>query len=197
VIDIDGLPVNISDTAGLHETSDPVEIIGINKARDYIESADVVLFMIDVSNDIDKNDINIFERIRKKKTILVINKSDLVDENFFPKIPSGWKQLPKIRISALYGKGIDGLRSLIKEVSIGGQTSPIESAMIPNMRQKCTLEKSREALKLTVDGLRKDLPVEMVSLDLKEAIDCLGETLGINAGEDILGEIFSRFCIGK
>ncbi|MBW1984544.1 MAG: tRNA uridine-5-carboxymethylaminomethyl(34) synthesis GTPase MnmE [Deltaproteobacteria bacterium] len=196
VIDIDGIPVSISDTAGLHETEDPVEVIGMNKAWDYIIGADVILFMIDVSSDVDTDDKNIFERISEKKIILVINKSDLVDENYIPGIPDEWKELPKIKISALYDKGVEELRDLIKEVSIG-QTDEIENAMIPNLRQKCALEKSQKAVHLTVEGLRNGLPGELVSMDIGEAIDSLGEILGINTGQDILGEIFSRFCIGK
>ena len=196
VIDIEGIPVSISDTAGLHETNDPVEVIGMNKAWDYIIGADVILFMIDASSDVDTDDKNIFERIREKKIILVINKSDLVDDNYSPDILNEWKEFPKIKISALYDKGVKGLRDLIKEVSIG-QTNEVENAMIPNLRQKCALEKSQKAAHLAVEGLRNGLPGELVSMDIREAMDCLGEILGDNTAQDILGEIFSRFCIGK
>jgi tRNA modification GTPase len=196
VIDIDGIPVTISDTAGLHDTEDPVETIGIAKAWDHIANADVVLFMIDASSDVDKHDNAIYEKIIKKNVILVINKSDLVKEDFFPDIPDEWAELPKIKISALYDTGIDALKGLIKEVS-SGDIDGFESGMIPNIRQKCALERSLKAAHLAVEGLKNGLTAELISLDIKEAITCLEEILGINAGEDILGEIFSRFCIGK
>jgi len=196
MIDIEGIPVSVSDTAGLHETEDPVEVIGMNKAWDYIIGADVILFMLDVSSDVDINDKNIFERISEKKIILVINKSDLVDENYIPDIPDEWKEFPKIKISALYEKGIEALRDLIKEVTMG-QTDEVENAMIPNLRQKRALEKSQKVAHLALEGLKNGLPGELVSMDIREAMDCLGEILGINTEQDILGEIFSRFCIGK
>lgn len=196
IIDIGGIPVSISDTAGLHETDDPVEAIGVNKAWETIHNADMVLFMIDASMDVDKDDKNIFERISGKKIVLVVNKSDLVNEDFFPEIPDAWKEFPNIKISALYEQRIDGLKDLIEKVSFN-QEDVIESGMIPNMRQKFALEKSQKAVHSAVEGLRNGLPVDLVSIDVKEAIDGLGEILGINAGPDILGEIFSRFCIGK
>jgi len=196
LIDIEGLPVTVSDTAGLHETSDPVEIIGMNKAWEYIGGADIVLFMIDASVNVDEDDKRIFERISEKKAILIINKSDLVEKTFFPSMPDVWKKLPAIKISALYDRGIDELKCLIKEISIGG-VEVSEGVMIPNIRQKCALETSLIAANQAVEGLKKGLPAEMVSIDIKEAMDGLGEIIGINAGPDILGEIFNRFCIGK
>lgn len=196
VIDIDGIPVNILDTAGLHETEDPVETIGIQKAWDQINNSDGVLFMLDAGRDADQHDNAIFEKIREKNIILVINKSDLVEEDFFPDIPDEWKPLPAIKISALYDKGVDMLKGLIKEV-LTGSTDGLESAMIPNIRQKDALERSLKAACLAVDGLKNGLTAELISLDIQEAKSCLEEILGINAGEDVLGEIFSKFCIGK
>jgi len=196
VIDLDGIPVTISDTAGLHKTADPVEIIGMDKAWDNIGISDIVLFMIDASIDIDADDKHIFERINTKKVILVINKSDLVDIAFFPDIPKEWNELPKIKISALYENGITELRGLIKSVSVG-MNDLAESALIPNMRQKCALENGLKAATQAIDGLKNDLPAEMISMDIREAMDNLDEVLGINLRQDILGEIFKRFCIGK
>ncbi|MCJ7773869.1 MAG: tRNA uridine-5-carboxymethylaminomethyl(34) synthesis GTPase MnmE [Desulfobacterales bacterium] len=196
VIDIGGIPIIVSDTAGLHETIDPVEVMGINKAWDYIGSADLVVFMIDSSKDVDRDDKKIFERIFKKNLIIVINKSDLVEDDFFPEMPIRWKEIPNIKISALYDKGISELKELIKKVSVG-QAEVGESEMIPNLRQKNALEKTQNAAISAVEGLKNGLTAELVSIDIKEAMGCLGEILGINTGPDILGEIFSRFCIGK
>jgi len=196
VIEIEGIPVNIYDTAGIHESDDPVETLGMNKAWDAIQNANVVLFMIDASMDIDKNDKDIFGKILQKDAILVINKSDLVDESFIPETPEPWEKMPKIKISALYTNGIEELKSLIKSFSVGSLDIS-ESTIIPNIRQKIALEQSGEALNRGISGLKDGLPIEMASMDLKEAIDCLGSILGVNAEHDILDDIFSRFCIGK
>ena len=118
-INIRGIPVIISDTAGLHETTDPVEVIGISKAQECIDDSDLVLFMVDVSEPLTHEDDKIYETIQEKETILVLNKIDLVDEDFGFEMPDMWRRRHSVRTSALYNIGFTGLKDLIADVSMG------------------------------------------------------------------------------
>ena len=194
---IRGIPVIITDTAGLHETDDPVEIIGIKKTYEHTDLSDLVLFMLDASCRITEEDYKIYERISDRKLIIVINKSDLVDDKHRLDMPDSWINIPQVKISAIYNQGLDRLKDLIAEISFSEQGFDTEHAIIPNLRHKIALERSLRAASLAVKGMRIRTHFELVSIDIKEAMDSLGEITGIIANEDMLDRIFSRFCIGK
>lgn len=196
-LNIRGIPVIITDTAGLHETDDPVEILGIKKTYEYAEQSDFVLFMLDAGCRITANDYKIYEKISDKKLIIVINKSDLVDDGYWPDIPDSWLDKPKVKISALYGQGLDKLKDLIAETSFRKHDFETEHSIVPNLRHKIALENSFKAVSLAVEGMRNFSPLELISIDIKDSIDALDEITGAVAGKDILDRIFGRFCIGK
>jgi len=196
-LNIRGIPIIIADSAGLHETKDPVEVIGIEKTRAYIHASDLILFMIDANDPFTSEDHNIYQTINSKRVILVINKIDLVGNAFEPEIPEGWKITPSIKISALYGKGLSDLKDLIANLTIGDHHFEIQNTIIPNLRHKIALEKSLERLVSAVEEIRKGTSFELISIDIKEAYDSLGEIIGAVAKEDVIDQIFSRFCIGK
>lgn len=194
---IRGIPVIITDTAGLHETDDPVEVIGIKKTYEHTDLSDLVLFMLDASCRITEEDYKIYERISDRTLIIVINKSDLVDDKHRLDMPDSWINIPRVKISALYNQGLDRLKDLIAEISLSEQGFDIEHAIIPNLRHKTALEKSLRAASSAVEGMRMRTHFELIAIDIKEAMDSLGEITGVNANEDMLDKIFSRFCIGK
>ncbi len=196
-LNIRGIPVIIADTAGLHETDDPVEVIGIKKTQEYINSSDLILFMVDAGASLSSEDYKIYETIQDKRVILVVNKSDLVADDFEPELPDLWKKTPYLKISALYGRGLNKLKDLIARVVMGKDGLEIRNTIIPNLRHKIALEKSLRLSVSAVEEIRKGTPFELIAIDIKEAIDGLGEIVGVTAKEDVIDQIFRRFCIGK
>jgi tRNA modification GTPase len=196
-LNIRGIPVIISDTAGLHETNDPVEVIGISKAQECIDDSDMVLFMIDVSEPLTHEDDKIYETVQEKETILVLNKIDLVDEDFGFETPDTWRQMHSVRTSALYNTGFSGLKDLIADVSMGEFSLETGNLIIPNLRQKIGLEQALLAAGAATEGLQGGMPSELIAIDIAAAMNSLGEIIGITVKEDVLDQIFSRFCIGK
>jgi len=196
-LNIHGIPVIIADTAGLHETDDPVEVIGIQKTKEYIRGSDLVLFMIDAGEALTVEDYNIYETIENKRLILVINKIDLVGDGFEPKLPQTWKQAPDIKISALYGTGLKELKALIAKVSIGEYRIDAGNTIIPNLRHKIALERGLQLAVAATEEIGNQTPFELIAIDIREALDALGEIIGLTTREDVVDQIFSRFCIGK
>lgn len=196
-LDIHGIPVIIADTAGLHKTDDPVEVIGIQKAYEYIDESDLVLFMVDASRPLSEEEYNIYKKIHDKRLVLVINKRDLVADDFEFNVPGGWEKTPRAMISALYGIGIDALKKVIVQVSMGENGLEMRNTIIPNLRHKMALQRALEASISAAEALRNGTPAELVAIDIKEAIDNLGEILGVTTKEHVIDEIFARFCIGK
>jgi tRNA modification GTPase len=194
---IDGIPIVVTDMAGLHQTDDPIEVIGINKAHESIQNSNLILFMVDSSQPLTPEDWHIFERYRTKKIIVVINKIDLTDPGAGLNLPDPWKSIPAVRISALHDIGIDDLKKTIEYLVWNEMDYDPETLIIPNMRHKIALEISRKAVNSAMQGIGETRPFELVALDIQEAIDRLGEIIGINVREDIMDQIFNRFCIGK
>ena len=196
-LNIHGIPVIIADTAGLHETDDPVEVIGIQKTQEYISGSDLILFMVDASESLTSEDHKIYEAITNQRSILVVNKIDLVEDGFELNLAESWRQTPTIRISALYGQGLDALKDLISKVSIGEYQLGAGNTIIPNLRHKIALERSLQLAAAAAEEIQKQTPFELIAIDVQEALDSLGEIIGLTTREDVVDQIFSRFCIGK
>ncbi len=196
-LNIHGIPVIIADTAGLHETDDPVEVIGIEKAQEYIRDSDLILFMVDASDPLIEEDYKIYEIISNKQLIIVINKSDLVEDDFELEVPDSWNTLPRIKISALYGRGLNELKDLIVHLSIGEHGLEVQNKIIPNLRHKMALERSLQLCVAAIEEIRKETSFEFIAIDIKEAVESLGEIIGDTTTDDVIDQIFSRFCIGK
>ncbi|MGE0084231.1 MAG: tRNA uridine-5-carboxymethylaminomethyl(34) synthesis GTPase MnmE [Desulfococcaceae bacterium] len=192
---IRGIPVVLIDTAGLHESDDPVEKIGMEKSRERIQNADLLLFMTDMEHPLSSEDYDIFRNVSGKKLIWVINKSDLASDRE-PEVPESWQDMPRIMISAKYDHGIGELKDLIAETVLKSAFA-CENAVIPNIRHKQAIEKSLHAVNTAKEGIENSIPFELISMDIREAADLLGEIIGITVREDVLDRIFSTFCIGK
>jgi tRNA modification GTPase len=196
-VTIHDFPIIVADTAGLHETDNQIEFAGISKTHDCINSADCILFVIDASSSLDDNDYEIYDRIKSKRLILVINKSDLVDDGDVVAFPDSWKEFSNVKTSALYNKGLRSLKDLIAKVAKGERHIDHANAIIPNLRHKLALERALNASSLVVEGLKAEESFELIALDIREALDSLGEIIGFTDREDVLDQIFSNFCIGK
>ena len=194
---LSGMPIIIADTAGLHDTDDPVEAIGINKAKDYIDCSDLILFIIDGGSILTHEDHEIFKMINTRNSILVINKSDLFSDRHKVNTPDNWRKMPGVEISALYNRGLDELKDLIIKILYGENGFDPRTVIIPNLRHKLILDRCLVSLCSAVDGLNRESPLELIAIDVNEALDLLGEITGSSANNDVIDKIFNKFCIGK
>ncbi len=193
VLDIKGVPVRLMDTAGLREAKDEVESIGLRFTRERMEAADLILYVIDGSGRVDE-DLEVLRGI-KKRVIVVINKEDLIDEVRLRELEALFWGYKRVVTSALYGRGIDGLKDAIyrEVVRHPGRTEVI----ITRERHKVCLEEALQALSRGEEVLNKRLPREFLASELRIALDRLGRITGEVTTEEILDRIFSHFCVGK
>lgn len=193
--DFGGIPVRLFDTAGLRKTEDIIEARGVELTKDLSSEADVILYLVDSGNGIKKEDVEYIEERKNIPCILVLNKCD---EGTFVELPSSgcWKST--VRISAKYGNGIDELVSAAKEIILGTSGNDSEHAGLGSERQKKSVEEALDrvthALEISATG---EYGLDAVVQDLEDALDCLGEVTGDVTPDDVLGNIFSRFCVGK
>ena len=196
-LNIKGIPVIVSDTAGVHKTENPVELLGIEKTLEHVNGSDLVLFLIEANSPLANADHQIYEKIKTKPVFVILNKIDLIQNNADTVIPDNWTYVERLRISALYDQGIDHLRDKI--VTWAGGENPVDltEAIVPNLRHKLLLEQALSAAETITEELRKETSTELVAIHLQEAIDALGEITGDSTKVDVLDQIFSRFCVGK
>lgn len=201
-INLQGISLNIIDTAGIRNTNDKVEKIGVDKAKDYAKEADLIIYVVDSSNDLDENDYEIMKFIQGKKSIILLNKSDLerkVTKEEIKKICKEYniENIPVIEISAKEEKGIDRLEEIVKEMFYHGEISFNNEIYITNIRHKTALERAKDSLMKVIESIENDMPEDFYSIDLMDAYETLGSITGEMVGEDLVNEIFSKFCMGK
>ena len=196
---LQGITLRILDTAGIREASDQIEQIGIEKARQHAKDADLILYVADGSVPLDENDRQIQEMIAGKKGIILLNKNDLDQEISPEEIDRMEKQthFPLLSISAREKKGLEELQSVIKDLFFQGEVSFNDEVYITNLRHKKALEMARESLCFVKRSIEEGLPEDFFSIDLTGAYQALGSILGQSMGEDLVNEIFSKFCTGK
>jgi len=194
-LNIHGIAVILTDTAGLHHTNDPVEAMGIKKTDEYIKNADLVVFMIDATGPSDENDARIYKQIKHKKHILVRNKIDAI--NRVVPDTKQWKDTKAINISVLRNIGIKELKKNIFQTV--GTDVDVEAGhkIVPNLRQKKIIEKTITHVTDAILGIKRGVFWELVVLDIKDAVENLNQVLGISMREDVQATIFDQFCIGK
>lgn len=194
-IDIGGIPVRIIDTAGIREDVEEIEQLGIQRARESINRADLVLFLVDGSEKISSDDVTLFDTVAHKPVLTVVNKCDL-ETALEPGKHSGILT-GSIEISAREQIGLNRLRQQIFNRITGGKEQWQEEGCTPNLRHKKAMEHSLEALNRVCDGLRTGLTNDLITIDLLECLDHLGEIVGETTTEDVLDVIFEQFCLGK
>lgn len=195
-ISLGGISLRMLDTAGIRSTADKVEQIGVERAKEHAKNADLILYVVDASVPLDENDGQIMELLKGRKTILLLNKSDLETviskEELTVRIDA-----PVLNISAREETGLAELEALIKEMFFQGEISFNDEVYITNMRQKRALEEALESLKLVENSIAMGMPEDFFSIDLMNAYERLGSIIGEAVGEDLVNEIFSKFCTGK
>ena len=193
---IGGISLHLVDTAGIRETDDVVEKIGIEKARNMAQKADLILYVADSSSSLDQDDQEILNLIRGKRTIILFNKSDLRSRMSLQELESfaGQKAIP---FSAKEGDGLEELEKGVKELFFQGKLSYNEDFIVTSARHKSCLEEAGAALEHVSEAIHAGMPEDLYLVDLMEAYTCLGRILGEEVGEDLVNEIFNSFCMGK
>lgn len=196
-VNIKGVPLKIVDTAGIRETDDIVERLGVEKSKEFINKADLVILVLDGSDVLSDNDREIMKLVKHKKVIVLINKSDLEPKLDYSYINDAFKDDPVLNISIKEGFGLDLLENTISDMFLKGEISINDDTIITNVRHKDSLVKAKKSLEHCIQSLMAGMPVDMVSIDIKEAIENLGEIIGLTVSEEIVDRIFSEFCLGK
>lgn len=194
-LNINGLPIIIMDTAGIRNSEELVEKEGIRRSLNAINNADFIIALLDGSEPLKEDDFQFMELIRGKKAVIVVNKSDLPLKMSLEAI--GEKDREHICLSALTGEGLETLKSAIFHSNLQGWAEEREGVVVTNLRHKTALEKTSSALERATALLSSDQPLEFFSIEMRDALDSLGEITGTITTEDILDKIFSAFCIGK
>ena len=193
-IQIGGIGLNVIDTAGIRDTEDIVEKIGVNKSREYIEKADLIIYVVDSSTELDENDQEIIEAIQNKKAIVLLNKSDL-DAKTDASVLQTQLSKPILSISAKNNTGIHELETLIEEMFFSGKLSFNDEVYITNIRQKNALAEAQNSLKMVLQSIADGMPEDFFTIDMMNAYEALGTIIGESVGEDLVNEIFSKFCM--
>jgi tRNA modification GTPase len=192
-----GIPIRLVDTAGLREPDNLVEELGVALTRDRLARSDLILLVMDRSAALTREDSRIAEELGDKPRIIILNKSDLERHPDFTHIDTRFPGETAVEVSALRGDGIEALKDAVFRTVFGRRLDTETSVVAPNLRHKVCLEGTKQAVKRAIDLLETQATVELVAVELQDALARLGEIIGMTTSEDVLDQIFSRFCIGK
>lgn len=193
---LQGISLRMMDTAGIRNTDDIVEKIGVERARNYAKDADLILYVVDSSTEMDENDEEILALLKDKKAIVILNKSDLEAVVSKSELEAR-THCPVIPISAKEEKGLEILEQQIKDMFFQGELSFNDEVYITNIRHKTALEHAYQSLGMVEGSIEMGMPEDFFSIDLMNAYEELGSIVGESVGEDLVNEIFSKFCTGK
>lgn len=204
-MNLNGIILNIIDTAGIRSTDDVVEKIGVDKARKYLKNADLVIYVVDTSTPLDENDFEIIGLLKDRKAIILLNKSDLsplitkteMKEAVEKQNGRSEEPIRMISISAKEQTGIDELQQAVQEMFFSGEVTFNDQVMITNIRQKASLQEALSGLELVLQSVRDGMPEDFYSIDLMNTYEALGSIIGEAVEDDLVNEIFSKFCMGK
>ena len=207
-INLHGISLNMIDTAGIHETQDVVEKIGVERAKKYAMDADLILYVVDASGNIDEDDQNIISLLDDKKAIILLNKSDLenkiTEESLKENLAKRLKHIEDIRIlrtstidPSSENSGMEELEETIRNMFFEGELKHNNELVVTNLRHKEALQDALHSLQLVERSIEEGMPEDFYSIDLTSAYASLGKIIGEEVDEDVVNEIFSKFCMGK
>lgn len=191
-ITIGQLVLDLIDTAGIHQTDDVIEKLGIQKSQEMMEQADLVLLVLDGSRPLSEEEVDLLEATNQQKRVVIINKTDLLQQIDLTKVPADW-----VPLSALKGTGYSELREKIEKMFLTGIENSNGAVLLANARQLGLLNQAQKALQSVLKGLADQVPLDIVLIDFNEAWQILGEIIGENAPDELVNELFKRFCVGK
>ncbi|WP_372714826.1 tRNA modification GTPase, partial [Ilyobacter sp.] len=195
VINLKGIPLILVDTAGIRATDDVIENIGVKKSEELIDKADLILFVVDGSRELEEEDIKVHDQLKADKVIGILNKIDMERKLDLTPLNKVGKW---IEISATENLGISNMEDEIYKYIVSGQVEDSsQKLIITNVRHRSALEKTKQAVENILETINMGLPMDLMAVDLKEALDSLSEVTGEISTEDLLDHVFSNFCVGK
>lgn len=195
-VSIKNIPLKLIDTAGIHETEDKVEKIGVERSKKAVQEVDLVLLLLDGSRELSDEDRELLDFTKFKKRIIILNKSDLgskITQEMIQKITDS----PIVTTSILEKNNLDKLANEIERMFFSGIENSANQVMVTNQRQAGLLQKAQQSLQEVISGVENAMPLDLVQIDLKDAWDTLGEITGDSAPDELITELFSQFCLGK
>ena len=196
-VNIKGVPIKLIDTAGIRETEDVVEKIGVERSKEALEKADLVLFLLNSSEELTDDDRELLKLTEGKTTIIILNKLDLETKIDIEEIEKLTYNYPIIKTSMTTYKGIDELEKNIRDLFFKGAARPKDATYLSNTRQINLIQQALISLNEAIKAAEMGLEVDMVLIDYTNAFNLLGEVIGENSGDELINELFSRFCLGK
>ena len=199
-VNIKGIPVRFLDTAGIRSTDDPVEAIGVEKARTAAAEAELVIIVLDAQTGITDEDIEVMKSSLSKKTIVMINKTDVADDRMVEDMKEQirtYGDIPVVVASMVDGTGMDDLADRIESLAAGGEISANNEVLLTNARHRQLIEDAILGLDSAESAYKGGMPLDLVTIDIRDAAEALGRITGESVSEDVVNEIFSRFCVGK
>lgn len=197
IINLDGIPVRLVDTAGLREIDDPVEKEGVLRSWQLMEKAEIILFILDSAEEISAEEKEFVSKLKDKKVIFILNKSDLPTKTSPQDLSFVFPGTPVMTVSTLTGAGMEEMKKRLREELIGEEISREHPVLVTRLRHKKALEKAMEYLNLVAEGLKKNFTEDLIAIDLRAALEALGEITGRTVSAEIIENIFSQFCVGK
>ena len=196
-VNVRGVPLRLVDTAGIRDTEDIVEKIGVERSRKALSEADLILFVLNNNEPLTEDDQTLFEVIKNEDVIVIINKTDLEQRLDVSELREMIGDMPLIQTSMLKQEGIDELEIQIKDLFFGGEVQNQDMTYVSNSRHISLLKQARQSIQDAIDAAESGIPMDMVQIDLTRTWEILGEILGESASDELIDQLFSQFCLGK
>ncbi|WP_085506629.1 tRNA uridine-5-carboxymethylaminomethyl(34) synthesis GTPase MnmE [Thalassobacillus devorans] len=196
-VNVRGVPLRLVDTAGIRETEDIVERIGVEKSRQVLKEADLILLVLNYGDELTEEDEKLFEAVRDLDVIVIVNKTDLEQRLDMDKVKQLAQEHPVITTALLHEKGIDELEQAISQVFFEGELDTGDMTYVSNVRHVQLLKQARQALEDALNGMEMGMPIDVVQIDVTRTWEILGEIVGDTVHESLIDQLFSQFCLGK
>ncbi|MCG1327839.1 tRNA uridine-5-carboxymethylaminomethyl(34) synthesis GTPase MnmE [Staphylococcus epidermidis] len=196
-VNVRGVPLRLVDTAGIRDTEDIVEKIGVERSRKALSEADLILFVLNNNEPLTEDDQTLFEVIKNEDVIVIINKTDLEQRLDVSELREMIGDMPLIQTSMLKQEGIDELEIQIKDLFFGGEVQNQDMTYVSNSRHISLLKQARQSIQDAIDAAESGIPMDMVQIDLTRTWEILGEIIGESASDELIDQLFSQFCLGK
>lgn len=197
IVTINGIPLRLLDTAGIRETSDIVEQIGVERSRDVLQEADLILYVLNYNEQLQPEDKLLLEGMKGRSVIVIVNKTDLEQKLDLSEVEAILDRSVIVLMSMLEEKGLEELENKISELFFEGQLESDDLTYISNVRHIALLKKARQSLQDAIEASQAGVPIDIIQIDGRMAWEALGEILGDEAGDSLIDQIFSQFCLGK
>lgn len=196
-VNVRGVPLRLVDTAGIRDTEDIIEKIGVERSRKALSEADLILFVLNNNEPLTEDDQTLFEVIKNEDVIVIINKTDLEQRLDVSELREMIGDMPLIQTSMLKQEGIDELEIQIKDLFFGGEVQNQDMTYVSNSRHISLLKQARQSIQDAIDAAESGIPMDMVQIDLTRTWEILGEIIGESASDELIDQLFSQFCLGK